>query len=530
MRKNAINLKKVGVIFFLMPGLIYSQNTKEKDTLKEQKIEDVVIVGYKTQKKSSLTAAVSVISDKKLKDTNTSDVSSMLQGKAAGAQIMQSGAPGSTATVKIRGTSTINGPTDALWVVDGVMMNGTPNLDPNQIESINILKDATSTALYGSRGANGIVQVFTKSGTSSGKGILNVSMNTSFNTFTNGKFKLMDGEQFYDYFNSLQNVPATAPRGARAPGYNWLKNGTQTGVAKNYTVDFRGGSQNSKTYISGNYYDETGTIKGFDYNRLSFRINHEQTVKQWLILKPKVSLSYTTGKDVRASLFEMYLNLPWDNPRDANGNYVNPNTSVWYGRDHTNYLYDQQWNYGKNNQLDLVGNMDAEIKITDYLKFITTNNVTYRNFDSMYYIDPRSISGESNKGELSETYLKDISKFFNQMLRFDKDLVYIMLMHLPHMNILTDFIRHLQRVYLVSCRELIFSTQAHHPDINHQELNLTEHTMHFYSMPSMYMIKNILFRGLYAVSLLLHLERITEADYSTLTVQVGMFTKKNSSR
>ncbi|WP_449398891.1 TonB-dependent receptor plug domain-containing protein [Chryseobacterium wanjuense] len=411
----------VGVIFFLMPGLIYSQNTKEKDTLKEQKIEDVVIVGYKTQKKSSLTAAVSVISDKKLKDTNTSDVSSMLQGKAAGAQIMQSGAPGSTATVKIRGTSTINGTTDALWVVDGVMMNGTPNLDPNQIESINILKDATSTALYGSRGANGIVQVFTKSGTSSGKGILNVSMNTSFNTFTNGKFKLMDGEQFYDYFNSLQNVPATAPRGARAPGYNWLKNGTQTRVAKNYTVDFRGGSQNSKTYISGNYYDETGTIKGFDYNRLSFRINHEQTVKQWLILKPKVSLSYTTGKDVRASLFEMYLNLPWDNPRDANGSYVNPNTSVWYGRDHTNYLYDQQWNYGKNNQLDLVGNMDAEIKITDYLKFITTNNVTYRNFDSMYYIDPRSISGESNKGELSETYLKDISKFFNQMLRFDKD-------------------------------------------------------------------------------------------------------------
>ncbi|SEW32332.1 TonB-linked outer membrane protein, SusC/RagA family [Chryseobacterium wanjuense] len=421
MRKNAINLKKVGVIFFLMPGLIYSQNTKEKDTLKEQKIEDVVIVGYKTQKKSSLTAAVSVISDKKLKDTNTSDVSSMLQGKAAGAQIMQSGAPGSTATVKIRGTSTINGPTDALWVVDGVMMNGTPNLDPNQIESINILKDATSTALYGSRGANGIVQVFTKSGTSSGKGTLNVSMNTSFNTFTNGKFKLMDGEQFYDYFNSLQNVPATAPRGVRAPGYNWLKNGTQTGVAKNYTVDFRGGSQNSKTYISGNYYDETGTIKGFDYNRLSFRINHEQTVKPWLILKPKVSLSYTTGKDVRASLFEMYLNLPWDNPRDANGNYVNPNTSVWYGRDHRNYLYDQQWNYGKNNQLDLVGNMDAEIKITDYLKFITTNNVTYRNFDSMYYIDPRSISGESNKGELSETYLKDISKFFNQMLRFDKD-------------------------------------------------------------------------------------------------------------
>ncbi|WP_027378270.1 SusC/RagA family TonB-linked outer membrane protein [Chryseobacterium daeguense] len=418
--KKTKNLTK-GAIFFLMGGLVSAQTKQKTDTLKETQIEDVVIVGYKAQKKSSLTAAVSVVSNKKLQDSNNSDVSSMLQGKAAGAQIMQSGAPGSTAIVKIRGTSTINGPTAALWVVDGVIMTGTPNLDPNQIESINILKDATSTALYGSRGANGVVQVFTKSG-SSGKGSLNVSMNTSFNTFTNGKFKLMDGVQLYDNFYSLKNVPDDAvPSSLRTPGYNWLKNGTQTGVAKNYTVYFRGGSQNSKTYISGNYYDETGTVKGYDYNRLSFRINHEQTVKPWLILKPKVSLSYTTGKDVRASLFEMYLNLPWDKPINEYGNYVNPNTDTWYGRDHANYLYDLQWNYGKNNQLDLIGNMDAEIKLTDYLKFVTTNNVTYKNLNTMYYVDPRSLSGESTKGQSSESEIRDISKFFNQMLRFDKD-------------------------------------------------------------------------------------------------------------
>ncbi|SIQ61668.1 TonB-dependent outer membrane receptor, SusC/RagA subfamily, signature region [Chryseobacterium sp. RU37D] len=421
MKKQITVSQRIGVLFFLMPGFIYSQNTQEKDSLKEQKIEDVVVIGYKTQKRSSLTASVSVISDKKLKDTNNSDVSSMLQGKAAGAQIMQNGAPGSTATVKIRGTSTINGPTAALWVVDGVIMTGTPNLDPNQIESINILKDATSTALYGSRGANGVVQVFTKSG-SSGKGSLNVSMNTSFNTFTNGKFKLMDGVQLYDNFYSLKNVPANAvPSSLRTPGYDWLKNGTQTGVAKNYTIDFRGGSQNSKTYISGNYYDETGTVKGYDYNRLSFRINHEQTVKPWLILKPKVSLSYTTGKDVRASLFEMYLNVPWDKPTDDYGNYINPITDTWYGRDHANYLYDLQWNYGKSNQLDLIGNMDAEIKITDYLKFVTTNNVTYKNLNTMYYTDPRSLAGVSTKGALTESSIRDISKFFNQMLKFDKD-------------------------------------------------------------------------------------------------------------
>ena len=217
--------------------------------------------------------------------------------------------------------------------------------------------------------------------------------------FNNGRFKLMNGTQLYDYFTSLKGAPEI-PKTLRNDGYNWLKGGTQTGVVQNYTIDFRGGSDHSKTYISGNYYNETGTIKGDEYNRLSFRINHEQTIKPWLILKPKVSLSYTTGKDTQASLYQMYLNMPWDNPRDANGNLirVDEDYADWYGRDKSSYLYDLQWNYGKSNQLDLIGNLDAEVRFTDYLKFITTNNVTYKNYDDMYYTDPRSISGTSNKG------------------------------------------------------------------------------------------------------------------------------------
>jgi len=136
------------VCFFLMTGFIGAQTTKKTDSLEEKKIDDIVIIGYKAQKRSSLTAAVSVISDKKLQDSNTPSVSGLLQGKAAGVQVLPGGgSAGSVATVKIRGTSTINGPSSALWVVDGVVMPYAPNLDPNQIESINILKDAASTAL-----------------------------------------------------------------------------------------------------------------------------------------------------------------------------------------------------------------------------------------------------------------------------------------------------------------------------------------------------------------------------------------------
>ncbi|XJR90732.1 SusC/RagA family TonB-linked outer membrane protein [Elizabethkingia anophelis] len=237
-----------------------------------------------------------------------------------------------------------------------------------------------------------------------------------------GRFKLMNGTQLYDNFVALKNAPAI-PKELRNNGYDWLKNGTQTGVVQNYTIDFRGSSQNSKTYISGNYYDESGTVKGYDFNRLSFRINHDQTVKPWLTLKPKLSVAYTQGKDRQGSLYEMYLNMPWDSPYDANGNLINPYNynGTWYGRDQANYLHDLQWNYGKSNQLDLIGNFDAEIKFTDYLKFISTNSVTYKNYDDMSYVDMRSISGESNKGSLTESYVKDIGKFFNQMIRFDKD-------------------------------------------------------------------------------------------------------------
>lgn len=94
----------------------------------------------------------------------------------------------------------------------------------------------------------------------------------------------------------------------------------------------------------------------------------------------------------------MYLNMPWDRPYDANGNLINPYNynGTWYGRDRANYLHDLQWNYGKSNQLDLIGNFDAEIKFTDYLKFVSTNSVTYKNYDDMSYVDMRSISGESN--------------------------------------------------------------------------------------------------------------------------------------
>ena len=126
-------------------------------------LDEVVVVAYGTQKKEEVTASVSTIDSEELTDVTSTDVSTMLQGKVSGVQVIQgSGQPGSVPDVRIRGISSIDGRVSPLWVVDGVIMHGTPNLNPNEIETLSVLKDASATSLYGSRGANGVVVVTTK--------------------------------------------------------------------------------------------------------------------------------------------------------------------------------------------------------------------------------------------------------------------------------------------------------------------------------------------------------------------------------
>src|SRR5690606_34513910 len=121
-------------------------------------LDEVVVVAYGTQTREEVTASVSTIDAEELNDVTSTDVSTMMQGKVAGVQVVQSsGQPGSVPDIRIRGVSSIDGGVSPLWVVDGVIMHGTPNLNPNEIETLSVLKDASATSLYGSRGANGVV-------------------------------------------------------------------------------------------------------------------------------------------------------------------------------------------------------------------------------------------------------------------------------------------------------------------------------------------------------------------------------------
>lgn len=396
-------------------------------TLKEDvsQLDEVVVVAYGTQKKSDVTASVTSIDAEELNDVTSSDVSTMIQGKASGVQVLQgSGEPGSVPSIRVRGVSSIDGRVSPLWVVDGVIMHGTPNLNPNEIESISVLKDASATSLYGSRGANGVVVVTTKQA-KTGRSELTISTKTGFSQFNQGNFEVMNSRQMYDYYNAFGDTfdreqNAWFNESLLNRDYDWIGNGTQTGVVQDHNLVFTAGTEVTKTYISLGYYDETGTIKGNDFDKLSFRLNHDYKVNDKLTLKPKVGLNYSTREKQQHSMYSMTTYMPWDLPYDDGGNIVNPQEDgvSWIGRDNNNYRYDLQWNYSEGQEFNLYTNFDIEYRFSDHWSFISTNGYTLYKYDSKSYTDPRSNSGLADNGRLYQFNSKRITRFTNQMLKY----------------------------------------------------------------------------------------------------------------
>lgn len=388
-------------------------------------LDEVVVVAYGTQTREEVTASVSTIDAEELNDVTTTDVSTMMQGKVAGVQVVQgSGQPGSVPDIRIRGVSSIDGRVSPLWVVDGVIMHGTPNLNPNEIESLSVLKDASATSLYGSRGANGVVVVTTKTA-KKGRSELTLISKTGFSTFNNGNFKVMNSGQMYDYYRQFGDTFNQADNPWYSPelltrDYNWVDKGTQTGVVQDHNLIFTAGEENSRTYISVGYYDETGTIKGYEYDKLSLRINHDHNIGERLTIKPKIALNYSTRESRQHSLYSMQTYMPWDSPYNASGEMVNPqeNGVPWIGRDKSNYLYDLQWNHSNSEEFNLYTNFDFEFKITEHLKFISTNGYTLYREDSKSYTDPASNAGRAEDGRLNQSTSRRITRFTNQMLKY----------------------------------------------------------------------------------------------------------------
>lgn len=395
----------------------------EEDT---ESLEEVVVVGYGTQKKESLTGAMANIKGEKLKDITSATVENMLNGKVSGVYVAPgSGRPGSTGAIIIRGQTSINGATAPLWVVDGVIVgNSAGDLNPDDIETMTVLKDAASTAIYGSEGANGVVVVTTKQAKHE-KMSISLSAKAGLSTLNRGNLEMMDGAEFYDYYKSFQNVESVNfPRwneDLRNSNFDWFKLAKKTGSTQDYNLTLNGGSENIQSMFTLGYFKEEGAVKGYDMNRYSTRIKVVYKPYEWLTIKPNISGSRTNDKDKQYSVGAMYSMMPWDSPYDENGNLVPNYYAGWVNSKATNYLNDlAAGNYSTSTTYDLAGGLDFDIKIAPWLTFSSVNNYSYYNSQTHGYYDPKSSSGEGVNGRTTEYNYTSTRRYTNQLLRFKK--------------------------------------------------------------------------------------------------------------
>ena len=406
-------------------------------------MDEVVVVGYTTKNKSQIVSSLSTISSKQLLDVTSNSTASLLQGKAAGVFVSSaSGQPGAASTIRIRGTGTITAGSEPLTVVDG-LIGGVAN--PRDIESVTVLKDAAATGLYGSRAANGVIVITTKQG-KAGKTRVDYSGSYGINNATQGNFKLMDGQQLLDYSTYLytndyttkragflKQLQATTPNptqqqiddyltakqlpltnSAYLSGFlpavpentDWRKLAFKQAYTNSQYISVSGGDERTHFHIGANYYDEKGTLIGTGLNSINFRVNLDHQLNKRFKITTRVNASF--GKLTNNSsdaLGQAYLNVPWDNPYQADGSprYIDQE-SQWYGRDHSNFVFLNQYNFDNQRTQSLAGDIKLEYKITDWLSFASSNRYTVTNNRGEVLTDARTPTGKANSGELKNTY------------------------------------------------------------------------------------------------------------------------------
>ena len=339
-------------------------------------LEEVVVVGYGTIKKSDLTGAVAAVNSDKIKDSPAANVGQALQGKVAGVQIIDSGSPGSNVNIKVRGLGSINN-CDPLVVIDGVPTDlGLNAINTEDIERIDVLKDASATAIYGSRGANGVVMVTTKRG-KSGDGKISVNANFSLQTPTNVP-QMLNAAQYAQLSNEMmansgRNVnPDWADPAALGAGTNWLGELLGTGKLQKYNVSYSGGNDKTNYYVSGGFLDQTGVVRNVGYRRFTFQSNSDTQVRRWLKMSTNVTFSTDTKSSGSYSIGDTMNALPVFSVKDDNGEWTGPEGNAeWYGSVR-NPIGTTEVNKSETKGYNILANISAEVTFTKWLKFKST--------------------------------------------------------------------------------------------------------------------------------------------------------------
>ena len=414
-----------------------------------QTLNDVVVIGYGVQKKSDLTGSVAQVKAEDLKHRSTTDAAAALQGKAAGVQILNSsGKPGQGASIRVRGYSSNSSNIGPLLIVDGLQVSSIQYLDPSMIESMEVLKDAASAAIYGAEAGNGVVLITTKSGK---KGQGTISYEGKFTNQSLGHVgKLLNASQFKDWMTmqlGAERVNADMSDAQTQYGWNpntntdWLGEYFENTWAQQHTLTFQGANDRGSYFLSASYVNQDGIVKGNKdkYERLTAQINADYKIKEWLQIGTNTSVEKWSTRGVSengyGSSFEMLLLIDpltpmyWTKPEQMLGDYRNYYNEIQAGNsnytlfgDNNGYYATSYFNQrlaggnpfsqrdraeGKNSGVNINGTVFMNITPIKYVTF--TSRLGYRisfnnssNWEYPYYLNAQTkgdnyrIEGASN--------------------------------------------------------------------------------------------------------------------------------------
>ncbi len=411
-------------------------------------LNDVVVVGYGTQTRKSITGSVSTVAVDEVRDRPKATFAEQLQGKAPGLQVSAStGVPGDGMFIRIRGTTSINASNDPLYVIDGVYVssgslqrittqgqanNPLSDINPDDIESVTVLKDADATAIYGARAANGVIVITTK------RGKYNTAPKVSLSTYFGGArapklWDLVTGPQHAELVNEFyrnsnadaiaiaaangttpattyQNVPfraptdnptaSPAPRGLpqNQQTYDRLHKAFRTGFLQNYDLSVAGGNDKTTYYIGGGLNKQQANLKTNDFRRASFKVNIDQRISDFVTVGTSNSLSQTyrtnarVGDGPQGGILQSALHTPTYLPEvNADGT-----PGKWAGFDNLDILLNNTDMNSTSNRL--ISNLYGEVKFAKHFKFKTSWSLDYNNFNEFQYWNQLTNLGIANLG------------------------------------------------------------------------------------------------------------------------------------
>ncbi|TAJ11512.1 SusC/RagA family TonB-linked outer membrane protein [Marinilabiliaceae bacterium JC017] len=423
-------------------------------TLVEETLEmdEVVVVGYGTQRKEALTSSVSTVGKKKIEAVTVTSVEKALQGNTAGVLVTNAvGQPGGFASVTIRGVGSINASSSPLYVVDGVPVisgsatsfstssNFLSSLNPADIETMTVMKDAAATAIYGARASNGVVLITTKQG-KEGKTQINFNMELGFSDMTQTNVRMTNSDELLElqresvenareYFGS-DEYDWTGPNGdyylpdeLANSSTDWYDEVTQLGKFESYNLSARGGNEKTNFFVSGSWFDQEGTIICTGFQRFSARLNLEHKLNDWLSFGINTTVS-ATDQDYSSDGYA------YENPIYASSNivpYVGP-----YNEDGS-YNWDLMGSVGNYNPVanlnlhkrnsdvnSLMNTSFLKIQILPELSFKTTLGIDYKDVRDHEYITPQTLFGQELDGGVTEKVKEYYNWTSSNILTYNK--------------------------------------------------------------------------------------------------------------